>query len=68
MTQPDPAGGTNYTVTTYGHDNADDVTSVTSPAGDVETLGYDANRRPTSDQLPNPVGGGTGGPTSSVGL
>ena len=68
MTQPDPLGGTNYTDTSYGHDNADDVTSVTSPAGDIETLGYDADRRPTSDQLPNPVGGGTGGPYELGGL
>jgi len=64
--QPDPAGGTNYTITQYGHDNAGNLTSITDPMSRLTTLGYDADNRQNSVQLPNPVGGGTGGPTSSV--
>jgi len=64
--QPDPAGGTNYTITQYGHDNAGNLTTITDPMGRITTYGYDGDNRQTSVQAPNPVGGGTGGPTSSV--
>jgi RHS repeat-associated protein len=64
--QPDPAGGTNYTVTTLGHDNAENITSVTDPMQRLQSAGFDADNRQTSITLPNPVGGGSGGPTESV--
>ncbi len=64
--QPDPAGGTNYTVTQYGYDDAGNLTTITDPMSRITTLGYDGDNLQTSTQAPNPVGGGTGGPTKSV--
>ncbi|HEX7379174.1 MAG TPA: Ig-like domain-containing protein, partial [Pirellulales bacterium] len=64
--QPDPTGGTNYTITTYGHDNADNLTSITDPLERVQSMGFDADNRQTSITLPNPTTGGSGGPTESV--
>ena len=66
MIQPDPAGGTNYTVTTYGHDNADNLTSITDPLSRVQSMGFDADNRQTSITMPNPLTGGSGGPSESV--
>jgi RHS repeat-associated protein len=64
--EPDPAGGSNYTVTTLGHDNAENITSVTDPMQRLQSAGFDADNRQTSITLPNPVGGGSDGPTESV--
>lgn len=61
LTEPDPTGGTNYTITTFGHDNAGNLTTITDPMSRLTTLGYDADNQQTSTQLPNSVGGGTGG-------
>jgi hypothetical protein len=49
--QPDPAGGTNYTVTTFGHDNAENITSVTDPMQRLQSAGFDADNRQTSITL-----------------
>ncbi|HEX7380264.1 MAG TPA: RHS repeat domain-containing protein [Pirellulales bacterium] len=66
MTQPDPTGATNYTITTYGHDAADNLTSILDPMSRLQTIGYDADNRQISITLPNPTTGGSGGPTESV--
>ncbi|MGH7192091.1 MAG: hypothetical protein ACREJM_00995, partial [Candidatus Saccharimonadales bacterium] len=66
LTQPDPTGGSNYTVTTLGYDNADNLTSILDPMQRLTSMGYSANNLQTSVTLPNPNGGGTGGPQTTV--
>jgi YD repeat-containing protein len=66
VTGPDPTGGTNYTVTTYMHNHTGNLTESLDALSRDTTLAYDADSRLLSVTLPNPDGGGSGGPSESV--